>query len=107
MIMITVVGMVVYFTVSAILIKRFQGYAHILAVVLPLLSLLLFPLWFALFLAANTVTVVFGYNPDVSYYNQSEFNRKHGYLTNKIGIGLFVAAAAVFIYDVVKFFHLL
>ena len=105
MIMITVVGMVAYFTVSAVLIKRFQGYAHILAVGLPLLSLLLFPLWFGLFLAANTVTVVLGYNPDTSYYNQSEFNKKHGFLTNKIGMGLFVAAAIVFLYDVAKFFQ--
>lgn len=99
--------LIAYYFISSILVKQIRILSPILAIVLPLIALIFAPVWYCLFLLAMFITVVFGYNPEVPYYFQSEFSRKYGYIPNKIAMGLFAVGIILLAYDILKFFNIL
>lgn len=111
-----IMGMVIYFFVSGILVHQFDLNRHptsgrpflapILAILFPIVAGILFPLWYAFFLAGTFIPSVFGVDPRLPYYFKSPFQKKFGILCDYLGIAFYVAAVGLFLYDAAKFFHL-
>jgi len=66
---------------------------------LPLISILFFPLWFTLLCYAIFLTANFGVDPNAPAISMSSFQRNYGMMFNNIGLVLYVAAFALFIYQ--------
>lgn len=66
---------------------------------LPLVSIMFFPLWFTVLCYAIFLTANFGVDPNAPAISVSSFQRNYGMMFNNIGMVLYLAAFALFIYQ--------